>query len=110
MTELIFSICGKSYRALLQEGFLSPTTTARLHKHNYAEIHVVSGEMTVDVGGEHVRLCEGEALAIPEGSYHRIMPADGTRRISFQTDAPFDGLRRVALPSGIASTSRLTEP
>ena len=110
MTELTFAICGKCYRALLQDGFLSPTTTARLHKHNYAEIHVVSGEMTVDVGGEHVRLCEGEALAIPEGSYHRIMPADGTRRISFQTDAPFDGLRRVALPSGIASTSRLTEP
>lgn len=103
MTELIFSICGKCYRALLQDGFLSPTTTARLHKHNYAEIHIVSGDMTVEVGGELITLKANDALAIPEGSYHRILPADGTRRISFQTDAPLDSLRSVNLTGGVAS-------
>ena len=103
MIELFFSVCGKSQRALLQDGFLSAITTQRLHTHNYAEIHVVSGDMTVEIGGERHELHASDAIAIPSGVYHRIIPAAGCSRLSFQTDMQITDLRRTTLADGIAA-------
>ena len=82
MSELIFSVCGRKQRALLQDGFLSAVTTPRLHAHNYVEIHAVSGDMTVEIGGEFHELHASDAIAIPSGVYHRIIPAEGCSRLS----------------------------
>lgn len=103
MTELIFSICGRKQRALLQDGFLSTVTTPRLHAHNYVEIHAVSGDMTVEIGGELHELHASDAIAIPNGVYHRIIPAEGCSRLSFQTDLQIAEVRRVTLADGIVA-------
>ena len=101
MTELILSVGSDSMRAFLQDGFRSATTTPRLHKHNYAEIHIVTGEMTVELSGSSHRLSPSEAIIIPAGSYHRIIPAEGTRRISFQLDRRCEAIKVARLPLGV---------
>ena len=101
MRELLLKIDSRVCRAFLQGGFHAAKSTPRLHKHSYAEVHVFSGGCSVRVEGEDIELAAQEAIVIPAGRYHRIAPADGTRRISFQLDAPCPETRRIGLPRGV---------
>ena len=101
MIELILGVGGQPYRAFLQDGFRASITTARLHKHNYAEIHIVTGDMAVDLGSETQKLKTYTAMIIPSGSYHRIIPEKSTRRISFQIEAECTEPKTVPLHAGV---------
>ena len=101
MRELLLKIDSRVCRAFLQDGFHAARSTRRLHKHSYAELHVFTGNCSVRVEWEKLELCDSEAIVIPAEKYHSIDLADGTRRISFQLDAPCTEARRVRLPRGV---------
>ncbi len=43
------------------------------HTHDREEVMVVlSGELTIDMGGEHHRLAPGDAVIVPSGTPHRV--------------------------------------
>ena len=62
--ELTVNLCSEERRVFLQDGFYAPSdTTASLHNHNYAEIHVISGGNAVIAAGEHsFHLESGDAM------------------------------------------------
>lgn len=87
--ELTVNLCSEERRVFLQDGFYAPSdTTASLHNHNYAEIHVISGGNAVIAAGERsYHLESGDAMIIPKGIYHRFTQKDSTTmRTAFQID------------------------
>jgi AraC-like DNA-binding protein len=87
--ELTVSLYSEHRKVFLQDGFYaSSETTARLHNHNYSEIHVISGGSAVILAdNEEFCLSSGDALIIPKGIYHCFTRKDASaRRTAFQID------------------------
>lgn len=63
-------------------------TPSPLHKHEYAEVHLVErGWSRCIVEGVEYLLEPGDALLMPKGAFHRILSADsGGRHFSFQAE------------------------
>lgn len=75
-----------------QLGFFNhDAITTSLHKHHYAEIHLIeSGVLKYLVGDQHITVCAGELLAIPEKTFHKCYPSNTeTSFIAFQLNQPF---------------------
>ena len=70
--EIIAMIGSKEHRVFLQNGFyLMRTTPPPIHKHNYAEIHVISGcDSIFTVDNQVYTVGDGGVIVIPPKTYH----------------------------------------
>ena len=85
--ELTICLNSLNFKAFLQNGFYpGHTPTSYVHRHNYSEIHIVSGDAVFAVGTETVTLKGGDSLAIPKRILHRcISISPGAEHTAFQT-------------------------
>lgn len=87
--ELIVKIGLKDHRVFLKNGFYSFTVgKPPLHKHNYAEIHIVTGGTVMFHIGESLHSSvDGNLVIIPSDVFHYIDSADpDARHTAFQVD------------------------
>jgi YesN/AraC family two-component response regulator len=86
--EITVMIGAEAHRAFLQNGFYNTTPPSRIHKHNYTEIHVISGEASIFTVGENKYSVEdGSILMIPPKTYHcHQVKEKGCRHSAFQID------------------------
>lgn len=69
--EITAMIGSKEHRAFLQDGFYFLKTAPQLHKHNYTEIHVVSGGGSIfNINNQVYNVSDGEVIVIPPKTYH----------------------------------------
>ena len=76
--EIIAMIGSKEHRVFFQNGFyLMSTTPPPIHKHNYAEIHVISGGDSVfTVDNQVYTVGDGGVIVIPPKTYHFFKSTD----------------------------------
>lgn len=86
--ELNVKIGEKDHKAFLQNGFYNASVqTTTMHKHNYAEVHIVDGSDAVFHIGDTVhRSTEGNLLIIPRNVYHCINNGTNAHHVAFQID------------------------
>ncbi len=88
--ELSFSIANEKHKAFFMNGFLSSSkkTATNLHKHNFSEIHFITGGNTVFLIGENrINLQSGYIMIIPQGEFHCCTRKDaGVLHNAFQVD------------------------
>lgn len=87
--ELSFKMIEKDYKAFLQDGFyVSPKTDTSLHKHNYAEVHVLGeGKAEFLIDNRLVTVNGPAILTIPAPSMHCCTYQDeNLLHTAFQTD------------------------
>ncbi len=87
--EMIINIGANSHTAFFQEGFYSPTAKfSPLHKHSYAEIHIVANTTTrFKIGdGEHSAK-DGNLILIPRNVFHCVTSREpDIKHTAFQID------------------------
>lgn len=104
--QLTVSVGERTFPVFLQEGFFNcrsgPTA---LHKHRYAEVHLIcEGECEYLVGEKRISLRPEQALILPPDVFHECLSAAaGTRHTAFQLDFPVTEPMRRNLPCGIAA-------
>lgn len=89
--ELTMYIGAEKHKAFLQDGFYSPAAqTIRLHKHNYAEVHAVTGSHAkLIIGEQEYSTADGNLLLIPPDVPHCFADKDEkTLHTAFQVDLP----------------------
>jgi AraC-like DNA-binding protein len=95
----------RDYKAFLQGGFyVSPKTDTSLHKHNYAEIHVL-GEGTAEflIDNQPLTVKGPAILTIPAPMMHCCTYQDeNLLHTAFQTDCLAEDIRTYPIESGIA--------
>ena len=77
----------QEYKVFFQDGFYSLTNPIkRLHKHNYAEVHVIAnGNAVFYVGDSLYTLTSGSMMIIPRGVFHYCYSKDeNTFHTAFQ--------------------------
>ena len=86
--EITVMIGSEAHRAFLQNGFYNTPSTSLIHKHNYTEIHIVSGGASVfTVGETEYSVRDGSFLVIPPRTYHCCQGEDTeTLHSAFQID------------------------
>lgn len=87
--ELIIKTNSQAYKIFLQDGVYSSTApTHRLHKHNYAEVHVIAnGDAVFSVGENVYSLKSGNLMIVPGGIFHCCDSKDeNTLHAAFQID------------------------
>ncbi|MBQ9116615.1 MAG: helix-turn-helix domain-containing protein [Clostridia bacterium] len=87
--ELTVTVGGIRRKVFMQDGFYSADAPTRyIHMHNYSEIHLVlGGAVTFAVGEGQIKLCEGELLVIPGGTYHgRVAIEENVSHTAFQME------------------------
>lgn len=90
----------KKVKAFLQRGFyLHLPPTKRIHRHNYADVHVVAGGgMVFRIGAEIYSVQEGTLLIIPRGTFHYCVEKEETAvHTAFQIDFEADGVSSYAV-------------
>ena len=105
--ELSFKMIEKDYKAFLQDGFyVSPKTDTSLHKHNYAEVHVLGEGRAEFLIDNHPITVEGPAiLTIPAPMMHCCTYQDESLlHTAFQTDCHAEELRTYPIENGIVKT------
>ena len=72
LNEIIAMIGSKEHRVFLQSGFyLMSIPSSPIHKHNYAEIHVISGGDSIfTVDNQVYTVGDGGVIVIPPKTYH----------------------------------------
>ena len=104
--ELSFKMITREYKAFLQDGFyVSPKTDTSLHKHNYAEVHVLgegSAEFLIDNQSVHVTgPC---VLTIPAPLMHCCVYQDeALLHTAFQTDCAADAVQTYPVQGGVVN-------
>ena len=105
--ELSFKMIERDYKAFLQDGFYaSPKTDTSLHKHNYAEVHVL-GEGRADflIDNQPFTVNGPAILTIPAPMMHCCTYQDETLlHTAFQTDCQAEELRTYPVENGIVKT------
>ncbi len=102
--ELTIKIGSQERKAFLQDGFytnISPSN--HLHKHNYTEVHLVSGGQALfNVGGSMYSTDGDTMLVIPSGTFHSCSAMDtGMRHSAFQITCSVDRFTVHNIDSGI---------
>ena len=90
--ELIIS----GHKVFLQDGFYSCLfKSSTFHKHNYAEIHILTNQGTnFIIDGISYTLKNENLLLIPKGALHSYTSTDiGTKHIAFQIDCDLTDIR-----------------
>lgn len=104
--ELAVKIGAKSHKAFLQDGFYTHTVhSARLHRHNYAEIHVIENSATpLIVNGKTFPLENGTVVVVPRETDHCFKSSISTHKsVGFQIDFPFQQLETHKIPQEMAT-------
>jgi AraC-like DNA-binding protein len=94
----------RDYKAFLQDGFFaSPKTDTSLHKHNYAEIHVLGeGRAEFLIENHSVTVMGPAILTIPAPMMHCCTYQDEhLLHTAFQTDCQADQLRTYPIAEGM---------
>lgn len=102
--ELSFKMVEKDYKAFLQDGFyISPKTDTSLHKHNYAEIHVLGrGKAEFLIDNRHLTVNGPAILTIPAQMMHCCTYQDEELlHTAFQTDCQAEELKTYSIEEGI---------
>ncbi|MBE6593371.1 MAG: AraC family transcriptional regulator [Ruminococcaceae bacterium] len=88
MYELKLNIANRQCSVFLQNGFYHPSRSQNIHKHNYDELHVVSGgAVAFMVEGKKYTVKDGELLVIPRGRFHSWLDEeDHTLHSALQVD------------------------
>jgi AraC-like DNA-binding protein len=105
--ELSFKMIDHDYKAFLQDGFfVSPKTDTSLHKHNYAEIHVLGeGRAEFLIENHSVTVMGPAILTIPAPMMHCCTYQDEhLLHTAFQTDCQADQLRTFPLEMGLVKS------
>ena len=104
--ELSFRMIERDYKAFLQDGFyVSPKTDTSLHKHNYAEVHIL-GEGKADflIGNQSVTVKGPAILTIPALMMHCCIYQDeNLLHTAFQTDCKAEDIRTYPIEIGIVN-------
>lgn len=102
--ELSFKMIERDYKAFLQDGFyVSPKTDTSLHKHNYAEIHVLGeGKAEFLIDYQSLTVMGPAILTIPALSMHCCTYQDeALLHTAFQTDCKAEELCTYSIESGV---------
>ena len=102
--ELSFKMIEKDYKAFLQDGFyVSPKTDTSLHKHNYAEIHVLGeGKAEFLIDNQSLTVNGPAILTIPAPLMHCCTYQDeDLLHTAFQTDCQANELQVYSIEKGI---------
>ena len=102
--ELSFKMIEKDYKAFLQDGFyVSPKTDTSLHKHNYAEVHLLGeGRAEFLIDNQHITVNGPAILTIPSPMMHCCTYQDeALLHTAFQTDCQAEELRTYPIDNGI---------
>lgn len=106
--ELSITVLNESHRAFFMNGFLSSSnnTATNLHKHNFSEIHFVTGGNALFLVGEkETRLKSGSIMIIPQGEFHCCLEKEeGTLHNAFQIDFPASQVRKAHIGSETVSS------
>ena len=87
--ELLIKIGSEDHRAFLKDGFYSSTVgKAPLHKHNYAEVHIVAaGNVVFHIGEMFYESAGGNLVVIPPNIFHYVEKKnDDVCHTAFQVD------------------------
>lgn len=87
--QITINTSGRKFASFLQEGFYASGDPTRvLHKHNYAEIHVVANSPSLfNIGGRDYSTQDGNIIIIPGGVYHCcIQKGEDSIHSAFQVD------------------------
>lgn len=99
--ELTVKIGNTDRKVLLQDGYFDfNVIKSPLHKHSYAELHVVeSGVVCYGIQGNAIEVPAGTVLAIPPDVFHRCLSfKENTRHIAFQVEVPVAKITAAAFP------------
>ena len=102
--ELSFKMIERDYKAFLQDGFyVSPKTDTSLHKHNYAEVHVLGeGRAEFLINNKSVTVKGPAILTIPAPMMHCCTYQDEhLLHTAFQTDCQADQVRTYSVSDGL---------
>ena len=102
--ELSFKMIEKDYKAFLQDGFyVSPKTDTSLHKHNYAEVHVLGeGRAEFLIDNQSLTVTGPAILTIPAPRMHCCTYQDESlQHTAFQTDCQADSISIYPVEGGI---------
>lgn len=102
--ELTVSIGTQKYKAFFKAGFYQPQViTSYLHKHNYTEIHVITGgTATYTIEDKIYRLKSGDMLIIPRNIFHCCTQKDDkTLFAAFQINYDVDKTEFYSIGSDI---------
>lgn len=98
--ELIFTTANQKHHAFFMNGFFSASQpTSNLHKHNFAEIHMVTGgNATFRIGSELYPLNDGNIMVIPCDVFHCCIKCDeGVSHNAFQVDYKVDEIKTCSI-------------
>lgn len=105
--ELIFTVSNEKHRAFFMNGFLSSSrdTASNLHKHNFPEIHFITGGNAVFLVGECKKyLKSGGIMIIPQGEFHCCIQKDNDAlHNAFQVDFDVKEVGTADIGSGVIS-------
>lgn len=103
--ELSVRLGDSDIKCILMDGFYTPDPPTRtLHRHNYTEIHVISGARVIfELDNREVTFDGFNAFALPSGVMHRFLSADGeVRHSAFLTEQPLSAFTRCELSAPVA--------
>jgi YesN/AraC family two-component response regulator len=103
--ELSVKIGPTEHKAFLQNGFFSQATKSTpLHKHTYAEIHIIAqGQAEYTIGDNIHSSRDGNLIIIPKNVFHAISKReDGTVCTAFQIDCSVPSFLSSQLPQYMA--------
>ncbi len=90
--------------SFLQEGFFTTIQPeAVLHKHNYGEIHVITGgKATLRAGTQDIEASSSDIIFIPGGMYHACLFADEScLHSAFQIDIAINRTKHITVGKDI---------
>lgn len=104
--ELNVTVGEQCFTCILMEGFPSGVfPTARLHRHSYAELHVLRGPKTLLEMDDRLISLEGNCVfALPAGCMHRFRdPHPDVCHSAFLTSFPFEDFCSMSLSEPLLS-------
>ena len=102
--ELLIETNGNTQKIFLQNGFWdTQVQSGPLHKHHYAEMHLVTGgSCRFFLEREEVSLKDGDLLVIPSGQLHGCVGREEkTRHTAFQIDLPAERAQIYGIPASL---------
>lgn len=87
--ELIIRNGKEKHKVFLKDGFFTPADSpVHIHKHSYAEIHIVTGGNALfNISDKQYYSEQGNLFIIPAGKYHCCLEMDeGTHHTAFQIE------------------------
>ncbi len=102
--EMSVYVDDKYCKVFLQDGFYTYiSSTEIIHKHNYSEIHIISGGSAIfKVSNETITVKDGEMLVIPKGIFHSwVNQSPDTLHSALQIDIQIDDPAVIAVDSAV---------